>query len=78
MRNVIKILTKLRKLGKITQLRCMLKRISLRWPLLRAIHLSTQSVGIMPSVAFLVKDRQAFPEFLFSNIAECVCKTRTL
>jgi hypothetical protein len=79
MRNDIKVLKILGKLGKSTQLRCVLKTISVIWPLpqAQAIHLSTRSVGIMPYVVFPVKYRQAFPEFFSSNIAGHVCKTRT-
>jgi len=74
--NDIKIFTKLRKLNKIIQLCCVLETISVIWSLLRAAHLSTLSVGIVSSVVFPVKNRQAFPEFLPSSIAGHVCQIR--
>jgi hypothetical protein len=43
------------EIRKSTQLCCMLKTISVWWPLSQAVHLSTRSVGIIPSEISLWK-----------------------
>jgi len=73
--NDIKVLTKVGKLGKSVQLCCMLETISVIWPLLQATHLFALSVRKVSSVAFPVKYRQGFPEFLSSSIPGYVCQT---